>query len=44
MNVKGLLTDFLNQILKGERKFFGAYDQIFSPLYVKDLKKLFNYF
>ncbi len=44
MNVKGLLTDFLNQILKGERKFFGAYDQIFSPLYVKDLKKIIQLF
>ena len=45
MNVKGLLTDFLNQILKGkEKKVFGAYDQIFSPLYVIGFKKIIQLF
>ena len=40
LQIRGLLTDFLNEILKGKRKFFGASDQIFSPLYVNDLKKI----
>ena len=44
LQVKGLLTDFLNQILEGQRNFFGAYDQIFNPLYVNDLKKIIQFF
>ena len=44
IGVRGLLTDFLNLIKKGQRNFFGAYDQIFNPLYVNDLKKIIQYF
>ena len=44
IHVKGLLTDFLNLVQKGQRNFFGAYDQIFNPLYVKDLKKIIQFF
>ena len=44
LQIRGLLTDFLNEILRGKRNFLSANDQIFNPLYVNDLKKIILFF
>ncbi len=44
LKINGLITDFINKILFGQREFFAAKDQIFNPLYVNDLKKIILFF
>ena len=42
--LKGLISSFLQEIIKGKNNFIAAEDQIFNPLYVKDLKKIIIFF
>ena len=42
--VNGLVSSFLQEILKNKIKFHAAEDQIFNPLFVKDLKKILFFF
>ena len=44
INDKTLISNFLMEIIKGKIVFKVAYDQIFSPLYVNDLKKIVRIF
>ena len=44
LNDKTLISNFLTNLIKGKKKFYTANDQKFSPLYVKDLKKIVNLF
>ena len=44
LNDRTLISDFLQRLLKGERNFSAADDQIFSPLYVGDLSRIVNIF
>lgn len=44
INDKTLISNFLLEIIKGKTVFKVAYDQIFSPLYVNDLKKIVRIF
>ena len=44
LKIKGLITDFINKIISGEKVFYGATNQIFNPLFVKDLKKIIFFF
>ena len=41
---KTIITSFLNDLKNKKDKFLAASDQIFSPLYIKDLIKVVNYF
>lgn len=41
---KTLISNFLMEIIKGKLIFKVAYDQIFNPLYVSDLKKIVRIF
>tara|TARA_B100001250_G_C19669202_1_gene730686 strand:+ start:136 stop:1017 length:882 start_codon:yes stop_codon:yes gene_type:complete len=41
---KTLVSNFLINLIKGEKNFYIASDQKFNPLYVKDLKKIVNLF
>ncbi len=44
LEIKGLLSDFINQVLSGKKNFNAASDQIFNPLYIKDLLKIVSFF
>lgn len=44
LQIRGLLSDFINQVISGKRKFHAATDQIFNPLYIKDLLKIVSFF
>jgi dTDP-4-dehydrorhamnose reductase len=44
MNDKTLISNFLMEIINGKLVFKVAYDQIFNPLYVNDLKKIVRIF
>ena len=39
-----LISKFLIELVSGKRIFQAAYDQIFNPLYVKDLEKIVKIF
>lgn len=44
LKINGLLSDFINKIISNKKNFNAATDQIFNPLFVKDLKKIINIF
>jgi len=44
LNDHTLISNFVSDLIKGKRKFQIASDQKFSPLYIKDLKKIIKLF
>ena len=44
LNDKTIITSFINDLKNKKKKFTAAKDQIFNPLYVKDLVKIVNFF
>lgn len=44
LKTNGLITEFINKIIFNKRLFYAATNQIFNPLFVKDLKKIIFYF
>ena len=44
LNDGTIISKFLNDIVKKQRFFYGAEDQIFNPLYVKDLIKIIIFY
>ena len=44
LKINGLITNFINEIILNRKVFRAATNQIFNPLFVKDLKKIIFFF